>query len=628
MSIVTFDKLWDYLIQSNCQIVKQNNKEYIYLTNEFRTISYDSKNDEFLLTIPQYIVRHYIEDELISLRLSGLKTIDVTKNHSMLEYDLKTSKMKAINPSDCRYLPILDNQYCFDTTLKFDSILLGLFIGDGSFTDKYYPSFSFNHRESVLSFLKKLKPDLIIYLKDKYDCHINYKKFSNYLIQEGLHNSKSPDRLLSNKIFDTLNKNSNLLLNFLLGYYLADGSFNSNIITFSSSNYKLLEQINHLLMNIGIYSQINLDKNNRKYKNTLKGDMYKLKLYTTNQKIIDLFNVVFNFKDCDIIKENGTFYGTGTAKPNITRKSNLAKIRNIRAIHIKDKKNISYKDYVYDLCIPQTQNFVANGILVHNTDSIFYVIPTNDPDKKTPEELWDIAMETSEAINNLIIDYTKTTLLPRCNINPDENQTFFKTELLMSALMLLDVKKNYAYKLLVKEGNVLEKPEVSYTGIQVVKSNTAKFTQNLLKEMIESIVLNEKIPNEDKKDYIVKIIDKYHAHIETLIKDFQFVEIGIPGKWAKNKLIINGMKLYNQIMNEEVFTPLSAGRFVYCKFGKNFGKDVNGICVPYSYDEEVLKEKFEINKIIVDKNKQWETLLTTTCHRVIGLVNKLKKDNV
>jgi hypothetical protein len=377
-------------------------------------------------------------------------------------------------------------------------------------------------------------------------------------------------------------------------------------------------------MNIGIYSQINLDKNNRKYKNALKGDMYKLKLYTTNQKIIDLFNVVFNFKDCDIIKENGTFYGTGTAKPNITRKSNLAKIRNIRAIHIKDKKNISYKDYVYDLCIPQTQNFVANGILVHNTDSIFYVIPTKDPDKKTPEELWDIAMKTSEAINDLIIDYTKNTLLPRCNIDPDENQTFFKTELLMSALMLLNVKKNYAFKLLVKEGNVLEKPEVSYTGIQVVKSNTAKFTQNLLKEMIEEIVLNKKILNQDKKNHIVNVIDEYHKKIKLLISNFEFEEIGIPGKWSKSKLIINGMKLYNQIMNEEIFTPLSAGKFIYCKFGINFGKDINGICVPYTYDKELLKEKLEANKIIIDENKQWETLLTTTCKRVLDLVKTLK----
>jgi hypothetical protein len=77
-------------------------------------------------------------------------------------------------------------------------------------------------------------------------------------------------------------------------------------------------------------------------------------------------------------------------------------------------------------------------------------------------------------------------------------------------------------------------------------------------------------------------------------------------------------------MNEEIFTPLSAGKFIYCKFGINFGKDINGICVPYTYDKELLKEKLEANKIIIDENKQWETLLTTTCKRVLDLVKTLK----
>ena len=37
-------------------------------------------------------------------------------------------------------------------------------------------------------------------------------------------------------------------------------------------------------------------------------------------------------------------------------------------------EEIEYDDYVYDLCVPETQNFYANDILVHNTDSIFVSI--------------------------------------------------------------------------------------------------------------------------------------------------------------------------------------------------------------------------------------------------------------
>ena len=37
-------------------------------------------------------------------------------------------------------------------------------------------------------------------------------------------------------------------------------------------------------------------------------------------------------------------------------------------------EEIEYNDYVYDLCVPETQNFYANDILVHNTDSLFISI--------------------------------------------------------------------------------------------------------------------------------------------------------------------------------------------------------------------------------------------------------------
>ena len=263
-------------------------------------------------------------------------------------------------------------------------------------------------------------------------------------------------------------------------------------------------------------------------------------------------------------------------------------------------------------------------VLYSDTDSIFIKIPEEDIEDKSAEELWENAEQAADAINDLIIDYNKNTLLPRCNIDPENNYTFFKTELLMSAMLFLDVKKNYAYKLLVKEGVVLDPPKISYTGIQVVKSDTAKFTQNLLKSVIEGVMLNEKINNEEKTNHIGEKVDEFNKQFKNDIHDFKFEEIGIPGKWSKNKQMINGMQLYNQIMNEDIFSMGSAGKFLYCKFGNNYGPNVNGICVPYEYDKEMLKEKFQAHKIVVDEDKQWNTLITTTCKRVFDLAKKLK----
>jgi len=263
-------------------------------------------------------------------------------------------------------------------------------------------------------------------------------------------------------------------------------------------------------------------------------------------------------------------------------------------------------------------------VLYSDTDSIFIKIPEKNIEDKTADELWKKAEHTADKINDLIIDYNKTTLLPRCNISPDNNHTFFKTELLMSAILFLDVKKNYSYKLLVKEGVVLDPPKISYTGIQVVKSDTAKFTQKLLKNIIEDIMLNEKIKNEDKPIKISQIVDKYHEKFKQDINNFEFQDIGIPGKWAKNKQIINGMKIYNKIMNETIFSPASAARFIYCKFGINYGDGINGVCIPYDYDKNLIKEQFQAHKIIIDENKQWNTLITTTCKRVFDLAKKLE----
>ncbi len=118
-------------------------------------------------------------------------------------------------------------------------------------------------------------------------------------------------------------------------------------------------------------------------------------------------------------------------------------LKNIKSLKTSIINKIDYDDYVYDLCIPQTQTFIANFCVVHNTDSIFITIPTKeDASQLAPDELWNKAIEASNGINDLIIDYTKDVLLPRCNIKPEHNQTFFKTELLMESIMFLDTKKD------------------------------------------------------------------------------------------------------------------------------------------------------------------------------------------
>jgi hypothetical protein len=273
------------------------------------------------------------------------------------------------------------------------------------------------------------------------------------------------------------------------------------------------------------------------------------------------------------------------------------------------------------------------NILYGDTDSIFLSVPMKDANNLPTEARWKLAEHSSNQINKLIIEFVTQTLLPRCNINPQHNRTFFKTEMLIDSAMFLDVKKNYAYTLACKEGVVINPPKTKYTGIQVVKSDAAKLTQNLLKSMIENVMLNPNIKRIDRQKELITIVQQFHNQFIDHVVNYRFQDIGFPGKWSKKELFINGMKVYNFLMQEEIFNLGSSAKFLYCRFNdssiiKKAADEMKspGICVPYEYDTELVKSKMEQAQIFVDQKLHWEKLFTTTCHRVIDLAKAEAKN--
>lgn len=273
------------------------------------------------------------------------------------------------------------------------------------------------------------------------------------------------------------------------------------------------------------------------------------------------------------------------------------------------------------------------NILYGDTDSIFISIPIQDADSFPVNKRWEIAENSADKINDLIVEYVTESLLPRCNIQSTHNKTFFKTELLIDAAMFLDVKKNYAYKLSCKEGKIIEPPKTEYTGIQVIKSDAAKLTQNLLIDMIEKVMLNENIKRIDRQKEIAQIVQLFHNIFVDSVINYKFHDIGFPGKWAKKDIFIKGMMLYNYVMQEEVFNLGSSGKFLYCGFNdesivrKAGIEDMKsyGICVPYEYDIAKVKDRMEQFQIYVDQKLHWSKLFTTTCNRVVDLAKSEAK---
>lgn len=275
----------------------------------------------------------------------------------------------------------------------------------------------------------------------------------------------------------------------------------------------------------------------------------------------------------------------------------------------------------------ENKEYLKN-VLYSDTDSIFIVIPSQVKDLSVEKKI-EISTKVSNDINNNIIKYLKSSYFKKANISPEYNFTDFKTEMIMESIMFIpDIKKQYAYKSIIENSVLLKEPKIKYKGIQVVKIDASKLSQNLLKNMIQDIILNTEIKKEDKLKYMAKVVDDTNNNFQNCVENAMFEDIGIACKWSKNKSIINSMKLYNFIMDENVFNIGMAGRFIYIKFGnlnhfKTLDVEVsklNGIAIPFNYSPEKIKEKFQQFSIIIDREKQWERIFTTTCQRLVDLV--------
>lgn len=638
LEYLTFDEIWNKLV-SNKIVSPKEDKEYISIEDELETVTYDIKNDTWYTIKPKYIIRHKINTDIVKLNFTNLTYLDVTKNHSMLDYDPVKRILKIKSPQDMIYVPAIISSFSFQKNeINQDYLLLGIWFGDGTLTKSkpysyQYPAISSNNQPLLVNYLKQNIPNLKTYEKNEWDFCVNYKWLRNKLINLKMEGIKSINRFLSDNLMEELKQDYIKLVSFFIGYWIADGSFNNGQFVIASANQKILEQFQYLLMIIGIYSHLKIDKNNRKYQNQINGDMYKLSTSLNDSMSKLLQNYEFLKDNPKSIEFKTLYYGScsGNRKRTETdfqvcRKLKYAHLFGIKPVKITSKELIKYDDYVYDFSIPETQNFVANGFLVHNTDSLFVVVPTKDADKLTTEEKLKVSDKASEDINNAIIKYLTEYFLPKSNISPDSNMTFFKSEMLMEAIMFLDVKKNYAYKMLAKKGKIFKEPKMKYTGIQVVKSDTSKITQEMLKDMIEGVVLNHEILDKDKLPRLSQIVNEYHEKFLQCCNNLDLNYISFPGKWQKKLQFVNGMQMYNYMMKKEIFSLGSAATFIYCTFKApklftNFDMTkINGICVPYVYDKDMLKQKLNDFQIEIDRQTQWDRIFSTTCGRIVELI--------
>ena len=359
-------------------------------------------------------------------------------------------------------------------------------------------------------------------------------------------------------------------------------------------------------------------------------------LYVTKDH--SLFNEKFEIKQP---LDNDLKFLPKLRKRNFIEK--IFNINNIELVHIENRYVLPYDGCVYDFEVDESHNFIVDDVIVHNTDSLYINIPSIKPEN--PEAAIEEAEKISVEINNLITEYIDNNVLKKFNVDKTNNRTSFKTELVAGSMLLLDIKKFYAYKPICNNGMAIENPKVEYKGIPVIRNDTSKFAQSLLRSMIEDVALNEE-SDINMKNLLKELYKEKFNELKKAIDSFDIKFIGTPGKWKSTEYkaepyIMTSMRFYNSITKSETFKDGVSGYVVPIELQariqiKNYLSrlennkfyltpdfdidKINFIAFPYTFDKlKLLKILNEFN-IKIPFNTLWEKSFSSTCERVSEII--------
>lgn len=313
--------------------------------------------------------------QLYKITLKSGKEIKVTANHNLFKRrfvhssssrlfemirtdNLKVGDSIAI-PS---YLPINASGLQIGQNLTY---LVGLWLADGSFNDNRTINISLDERDTeTIKKLRKIAFDLGLTLHERYD-HENghgktYRLCSRKLVKQLESLGCTYPKQIPNWVF--LASDTQIVI-FLEGYIAGDGHIpqdekHKGTIQISCVDKTVLEDLQTLFLRLRIFSHISENKGKRKGKNPI------WVLETTKKKY-----------------------------PEVT----FRQIKSIESSGIEP---------IYDFSVPETEKFIANNILLHNTGE---EIPSPEPNFEAYENLLD---DCKPEINELL-NLLKRLMRPR-----------------------------------------------------------------------------------------------------------------------------------------------------------------------------------------------------------------------
>ncbi|MEK6913712.1 MAG: DNA polymerase domain-containing protein [Nanoarchaeota archaeon] len=380
------------------------NKEYNFKKG-LKVLTVDDKGKSTFKPV-EYVMRHKCNKKMFRVHFTNNWYVDVTEDHSLIGYqsfkfnqskDKKENILKRLIEIKPEEIKSKVNTIISLKKISYENVknrnypkeiyeFMGYFVGDGSFMKNksnkdYYLRLSLgNDKEEVFNKLiiplKKLG-----YIKNhwwsksrKGDLTVNGLKLVNIISKE-FQNAQGK-KIIPRWLFKEEEEN---IASFLRGLFSADGSViirnNAPIIKFTSICEEHINETRKLLYRVGISHSIFRENSINNY--------YDKKSKKTFSNGSQSKNIIIKNKE-DFAEKIGFLLERKNKRANIKTKNLQKKMIQDYEFDLQSVKRIeeiTTPNYVYDLEVKENHRFFANYVLVHNTDSIAFLL-----NKKSKED--------------------------------------------------------------------------------------------------------------------------------------------------------------------------------------------------------------------------------------------------
>nr|WP_245526736.1 LAGLIDADG family homing endonuclease [Methanothermus fervidus] len=382
----------DELMEKNKNKIIYGKDTEILMTDDLdlKVMAYDLKNLKIIPANVNRISRHKAPDKFVKIKFENGRNVTVTPEHPFVVWDKDIKIVRADEIKEGMVVlgvnnyEISGNSSIDPNIAKFLGFILS---GECTYKDGFYEIVFSNANKKLLeefeTIVKKLGIKYNISKKKEghktFTVKIASKEFYHDLITEfpELSLQSQSQRFTHVKVPNKILMSSKSVKKaFLNAYFKRSGFVDNCRVGYSTPSIKMAEDLQDLLLMMGIYSYISKDE--RTYKVIIDGEENIKKFAKIIKddfrigRINDLIETSGNKNNQDQnILENEIVQDIEDDEKSV-KISNNERQRNIRFIKVKNVKFVENSDskWVYDITVEPHHLFVSHGIVLHNSISI------------------------------------------------------------------------------------------------------------------------------------------------------------------------------------------------------------------------------------------------------------------